>query len=205
MTNIVPIMLIASFHIETNCLRVHYTVECKSEAPVYVVNHLTRYEASRGWMPDRSVAYVIITNSCEIEICKRVPPVADRLVTPRNYYVTQINPNQRLEEEISLPLPLFEHRPYDSFVGTPPPPKRVSARVRFCLGYFVAQRFLRIEPVSVHGVDAFRLVRNPAKATETAGSSVPTGETLIRSEPVEIELPVVALPTKGDLTLPQGR
>ena len=197
METVLPIIVIAGFQIDSGKLTLSYTVENKSDAVVYLVNRLTRYEDKKGWIPDAEVVYVFIEEGGRIELSKRVPPApTDRLVTPRSYYVTPLAAGEKFEEELSLLLPVTEHRPYDGFLGELPEPRKIEAKVQFVLGVFPGHRLLNVEEVEVHGVAAHRLVRNPNPPPATSDPEAPPAEVLVRGSAWEADLDVIRLPKK---------
>jgi hypothetical protein len=196
-----PVSLTALFQLHPAALKLRYAVENQGSNDVYLVNRLTRYEKDKGWIPDPTVAYVFYRPDVKteagksvdrVEVAKRVPPMPERLVNPRNYYVTPLRPGAKFEEELAFPIPLLEHRPYDSFIGTLPPAKEVRAEVQFLLGFFPAHPLLQVVEVEVHDVPAFRLLpnREPAPAVLLPRPA----EVVLASRPQLLTLRVVPLP-----------
>lgn len=205
MDMLAPVVLLVSLKIEPDQIWIKYTVENKSGAEIFLVNHLTRYEKEKGWIPSPEVVYVFMREEGAIEVAKRVPPTPEtKLVTPRNYYVTPLADGQRFEEELTLEIPLREHRPYDSLIEPIPEPRELEASLTFSLGYFESHPNMEAREVEVHGVPAFRLARRqtlatpgqPQSAEEQANATSAPKEKILKSEPTRARLTVIPLPER---------
>lgn len=202
-----PVVLLVTLKIESEKIILNYSVENKSGAPIYLVNHLTRYEQGKGWIPDPKVLYVAMHDENIIEFSKRVPvEPKNRLVTPRDYYVTPLSHGERFEEEITLPIPLREQRPYDSLIEPIPDPREIEATLSFSLGYFESSPNIEAQKVVVHGLPAYELVLRNLPPAPAPGSSQPSNqqaeitaapqEKILKSEAVKTKLQVISLPNK---------
>ena len=203
MDMLAPVVLLVTLKIEPDQILLHYSVENKSGAEIFLVNHLTRYEQDKGWIPDTKVVYAFFGDENVIELSKRVPPMPDdRLVTPRNYYVTPLPDGQRFEEDLAISLPLCEHRPYDSLIEPIPEPRDMDATLTFLLGYFESHPHIEAQEVEVHGVPAFRIARRKSvveagqyePASQQSGTSEAPKEKILKSDTIKATLTVIPLP-----------
>lgn len=204
MDMLAPVVLLVTFRIDAEQILVRYSVENKSGGEIFLVNHLTRYEKDKGWIPDASIVYSFIDPQGKIEIAKRVPPAPEnRLVTPRNYYVTPLADGDRFEEELVLPLPLHENRPYDPLIEPLAEPREMDASLSFSLGYFEALPHIEARQVVVHGVPALQIGRRKSAADTSSPTNEPPAddpkkptmplEKVLHSQPEKVRLAVVAL------------
>jgi len=202
-----PVVLLVTLKIESDKILLKYSVENKSGAEIFLVNHLTRYEPGKGWIPDAKVIYVALDDQQTIELSKRVPPVPDnRLVTPRDYYVTPLPDGERLEEEIALSIPLRENRPYDALIEPIPEPREIETALSFSMGYFESLPNIEAKKVVVHDVPTYDLVpRNPPSVpgaglsdseNQQAEGATTLKEIILKSEPIKVKLQVISLPKK---------
>ncbi len=207
MDMLTPVVMIVTFRVEPTQIVLNYSVENKSGGEIYLVNHLTRYEQDKGWLPDPKVIYAAIDEKGIIELSKRVPPLPeDRFVTLRSYYVTPLPDGEKFEEEVAVPIPLQEHRPYDPLIEPIPEPREIDAVLTFSLGYFEAQPHIEAKEVVVHGIPAFQVVRRQLAAVDgsphaghipenAVGRTAPT-EKILSSELGKLRLPIIQIPKR---------
>jgi len=208
MDMLTPVVLIVAFRMESDHLVLKYSVENKSGSEVYLVNRLTRHEKDKGWLPDPKVVYTKMDELGLIEIAKRVPREPEnRLVTPRDFYVTPLADGEMFEEELKLPIPLVEHQPYDTLIEPIPDAREVDAVIKFSLGYFESMPTIEAKQVVVHGIHTYDMILRQPPATpenlsktqstpaNSARSAVPV-EKILTSELGKVRLLVIPLPKK---------
>ena len=185
------VVLNVNIQVDSDKIVIQYSVKNESGAEVFLVNHLTRYQQDKGWIPDSAIVYSKVDQKGNVEISKRIPPVPkDRLVTPRNFYVTPLVAGDRFEEKLVLSVPLHENQPYSPLVPPLPEPREIDGSISFCLGYLEATSSWEAKQVEVHGVSAYTLSRRNFDVV----ADKPPVEKLLTSKAEKARIYVVAQP-----------
>lgn len=183
-----PLTLNVRFQLEGARLVIEYTVANDSPEEIFLTNHGVRYEPN-GPVPDRNQAWVFFESGVVHVTQRRPDRPQDGFRQPVPHFVTPVKPRGRFRQELTLPLPLVEVRPYREEKASGA--RRVYPSVFFSVGFERANRWFVPAEIERAGHRVWVLrSRLKEKPPPSGPVEIPEEEFLI-SEKVAIDLPVL--------------